>query len=390
MSEMQYRKYGKLDWKVSALGFGNLWLPEVNHDYNVVNEPVATQMLRYAIDHGVNYIDTAFDYHNGASEIAVGKALLDGYREKVKLASKMPTWLIKTKDDFDKYLDIQLRKLQTDKLDFYLLHTLDKKKWDNLTNLNVIDWAEKAIGEGLIDHLGFSFHDNIDVFKEIIDYHDWTFTQIVYNYVDFKREAGQEGLRYAASKGLAVNVMTPIQSGYIGITPLPEVQATWDEMPTKRSPAEWALQWAWNQSEVSVVLSGMNAMPQVVENVTSAGRSGVGTLSEKELGIIERVRQKYLEIGLVGCIKCNHCSGCPEGVAIPEIIDLFNEYYTRDIYVRDRVPEDDPSKEKYAKIPDENKGDKCSKCDFCEDVCPQQLPIIKLMKNISRMMGRKN
>jgi len=242
----------------------------------------------------------------------------------------------------------------------------------------------------LIDHLGFSFHDNIDVFKEIIDYHDWTFTQIVYNYVDFKREAGQEGLRYAASKGLAVNVMTPIQSGYIGITPLPEVQATWDEMPTKRSPAEWALQWAWNQSEVSVVLSGMNAMPQVVENVTSAGRSGVGTLSEKELGIIERVRQKYLEIGLVGCIKCNHCSGCPEGVAIPEIIDLFNEYYTRDIYVRDRVPEDDPSKEKYAKIPDENKGDKCSKCDFCEDVCPQQLPIIKLMKNISRMMGRKN
>jgi len=346
-------------------------------------------MLRYAIDHGVNYVDTAFDYHNGASEVAVGKALLDGYREKVKLASKMPTWLITTKDDFDKYLGIQLRKLQTDKLDFYLLHTLDKKKWDNLTNLKVIDWAEKAKGEGLIDHLGFSFHDNIDVFKEIIDYHDWVFCQIVYNYVDFKREAGQEGLRYAASKGLAVNVMTPIQSGYIGITPKPEVQAIWDEMPTSKTPAEWALHWAWNHSEVSVVLSGMNTMSQVVENVDSAGRSGVGSLSEHELGIIERVRQKYLEVGLVGCTKCNYCSVCPEGVAIPEIIDLFNEYYASDIYVRDRVPEDDPSKARYARLFDVNKGNKCSKCGLCEDVCPQQLPIIKLMKNISRMMEKK-
>ncbi len=386
---MQYRKYGKLDWEVSALGFGNLWLPEVNHDYNVVNEPVATEMLRYAIDNGVNYIDTAYDYHNGASEVAVGKALLDGYREKVKLASKMPTWLIKTKDDFDKFLGEQLKKLQTDKLDFYLLHTLDKKKWDNLTNLNVIDWAEKAMGEGLIDHLGFSFHDHIDVFKEIIDYHDWTFTQIVYNYVDYQREAGEEGLKYAASKGLAVNAMTPIQSGYIGITPKPEVQAIWDEMPVKRSPAEWALHWAWNRPEVSVVLSGMNTMPQVVENLASADRSGVGRLSEKELAIIERVRQKYLEVGLIGCINCGHCGGCPEGVAIPEIIDVFNQYYASDIHIRDRVPDNDPNRIRYASIPDENKGDQCSKCELCEQVCPQRLPVIKLMKKTHGMMGKK-
>ena len=193
---MQYRPYGRLKWQVSALGFGNLRLPVIDYNDSTVNEPIAIQMIRYAIDHGVNYVDTAFDYHDGASEVAVGKALLDGYRDQVKLATKMPTWLIKSKDDFDKYLNKQLEKLQTDHVDFYLLHTLDSKKWVNLKQHKVIDWAEKAINDGRINYIGFSFHDDLDTFKEIVDYHDWTFCQILYNYVDRDREAGAEGLRY--------------------------------------------------------------------------------------------------------------------------------------------------------------------------------------------------
>ena len=387
---MQYRKFGKLNWKVSALGFGNLRLPVLDHNDSVVNEPVAIQMIRYAIDHGVNYIDTAYDYHDGASEAAVGKALQDGYREKVKLATKMPTWLIKSKDDFDKYLNIQLKKLQTDKIDFYLLHTLDRGKWVNLKLHKVTEWAEKTIDKGLIDNIGFSFHDDLETFKEIVDYHDWTFCQILYNYVDYKREAGVEGLRYASSKGLAVNVMQPIQAGNLGITPLPEVQAIWDESHVKRTPAEWALQWAWNQPEISLVLSGMNSMAQVVENVKSAERSGIDKLTSNELDLIERVRQKYLDVGLVGCTECMHCQGCPEGISIPEIIKIFNEYYASDKFMRNSAPSDDASKKKYHdNIPESKQANKCIKCGLCEDVCPQQLPITKIMKNIAWIMGKK-
>ena len=289
-----------------------------------------------------------------------------------------------SKDDFDIYLNKQLEKLQTDHIDFYLLHTLDRKKWVNLRQHKVIDWAEKAINDGQISHIGFSFHDDLDTFKEIVDYHDWTFCQILYNYVDSEREAGVEGLRYAASKGLAVNVMQPNQAGLLSIPPLPEVQAIWDESPIKRSPTGWAMNWVWNQPEVSTVLSGMSSMAQVVENIGYASNSGVNKLTSDELKLIERVRNKYLEVGLVGCTECMHCQVCPEGILIPEIFKIFNEYYASDKFMRDSAQPDDPSKKKYwQNIPESQQAGECTKCGLCEMVCPQQLPIIKLLKNIS-------
>lgn len=295
---MKQRNFGKLDWKVSALGFGAMRLPIVGNDAAKIDEPEAIRMIRYAFDNGVNYIDTAYVYHRGTSEVLVGKALQDAYRKKVKLATKMPTWLVKSQKDMDRYLDEQLKRLNTEYVDFYLLHGLDAERWSKLTDLKVLDWLEKKKEEGKIKHLGFSFHDEYASFKRIIDSYDrWTLCQIHYNYVDSHYQAGMRGLKYAASKGLAIVIMEPIAGGRLAIKPPQEIQAVWDKAEKRRTPAEWALQWLWNQPQVSVVLSGMSTMEQVIQNVRSANRSGPSSLAEKDLRLINLVARKYKQIG---------------------------------------------------------------------------------------------
>jgi predicted aldo/keto reductase-like oxidoreductase len=366
---MKQRNFGKLDWKVSALGFGSMRLPIVGNDASKINEPEAIRMIRYAFDNGVNYIDTAYVYHRGTSEVLVGKALQDGYRKKVKLATKMPTWLVKSQEDMDKYLDEQLKKLNTQYVDFYLLHGLDNERWSKLTDLKVLDWLEKKKEEGKIKHLGFSFHDEYASFKKIIDSYDrWTLCQIHYNYVDSHYQAGMRGLKYAASKGLAVVIMEPIAGGRLAIKPPQEIQAIWDKAEKRRTPAEWALQWLWNQPQVSVVLSGMSTMEQVVENVRSAGHSGPSSLSEKDLRLINLVAKKYKRYGYVGCTGCRYCQPCPEGVNIPKIISLYNEYFMKD--------RNDEIKKKYWEhITPESQAKRCARCGKCEELCPQKLPV---------------
>jgi len=375
---VKHRKFGKLDWQASALGFGAMRLPIIDGDASRIDEPEAIRMIRYAVDHGVNYIDTAYPYHRGNSETLVGRALEDGYRDRVKLATKMPTWLVSSQAEMDRFLDEQLGKLQTDHIDFYLLHGLRKEIWLKLQDLNVFEWAENALADGRIGYLGFSFHDEYDVFKEIVDSYDWPFCQIQYNYMDTEYQAGTRGLKYAASKGLAVVVMEPIQGGRLAVPPPPEIQAVWDEDEVKRTPAEWALQWVWNHPEVSVVLSGMSTMEQVVENVESAGRSGPGALTHRELKLIDRVRQKYKELGFIGCTSCRYCMPCPEGVAIPEIFGLFNEYYMK--------ARDDEVKTKYWEhITPESQAKRCTRCGRCEELCPQGLPIRDLLRSAARI-----
>ena len=380
---MEHRKFGRLDWKVSALGFGAMRLPILEGDTSKIDEPEAIRMIRYAIDHGVNYVDTAYPYHRGSSEILVGKALKDGYRQRVALATKMPTWLIETRKDFDRYLDEQLEKLQTDRIDFYLLHGLGRARWPKIRDLGVTDWAEEKKAEGKIGFLGFSFHDEYETLKEIVDYHDWTFCQIQYNYMDTESSArapGTEGLRYAASRGLAVVVMEPIQGGRLAITPPAEIQELWDRATVKRSPAEWALQWVWNHPEVSLVLSGMSTMRHVVENVESAGRSGPNTLTEEELDIVSEVQRKYAELGYIGCTDCLYCQPCPQGVLIPQIIGVLNENYTKD--------RDEAKKAYLEAIPEEGRAGKCAQCGTCEEQCPQGLPIMNLMRGAARLYER--
>ena len=370
---MQYRSFGRLDWQPSALGFGAMRLPVLDGDPSRIDEPLATRMIRTAIDAGVNYVDTAWPYHMQQSEPFIGRCLQDGYRDKVKLATKMPSWLIEGRDDFDKHLAIQLERLQTDRIDFYLLHALNKTFWPNLRDLEVFEWAEGAIKDGRIGHLGFSFHDDLELFKEIVDAYDWTFCQIMYNYMDVEFQAGREGLRYAASKDLAVVIMEPLRGGSL-TAPAPESIATiWGEAPTKRSQADWALQWVWNQPEVSLLLSGMTAMEHVEENLEIAERSGVGTLTAEELALVDRVRDAYRALSPIPCTDCKYCQPCPSGVDIPGVFSTYN----------DAIMYGDADRYRFSYnqfMEAAKRADNCVECGRCESVCPQQIEIIEWLK----------
>jgi hypothetical protein len=376
---MQYRQFGKLNIAISALGFGLMRLPAIDNDNSKIDEAEAIRMIRYAIDNGVNYIDTAWPYHGGNSEIVAGKALKDGYREKTFLATKLPTWLINEKEDMDKYLNEQLKKLQTDYIDFYLLHALDKSKWENMKKVDALSWAEKKKQEGKIRYIGFSFHDEYPVFQEIVDYYDkWDFCQIQYNYMDIDVQVGENGLKHAASKGLGVVIMEPIRGGRLA-NPPKAVQDIWDTAKVKRTPAEWALQWLWNQPEVSVVLSGMSTFEQLKENIESAKRSGINTLTKEELEIVNKVRNKYKELSPIACTGCNYCMPCPNGVNIPRNFGLYNEAHMYNTYEANRRD--------YENLGDA-KASSCIECGTCESVCPQHLTIIDYLKEVADYFER--
>jgi predicted aldo/keto reductase-like oxidoreductase len=379
---MQYRTFGKLDWKVSVLGFGAMRLPLLGDGSGKIDEPEATRMLHYAIDRGVNYVDTAYPYHGGESEKFVGRALQGGYRDKVRLATKLPCWLVKTADDFDRLLNEQLERLQTDHIDFYLLHGLNAGRWDDLTKLKVFDWAEKARASGRFHHLGFSFHDEYEVFQRIVDGYDkWVFCQIQYNFMDEEHQAGTRGLQYAAGKGLAVVVMEPIRGGRLSIAPPPPIQEIWETAPIQRTPADWALQWVWNHPEVSVVLSGMSAMQHVEENVASAERSGPGQMTEEELALIGRVRDKYREICPIPCTKCEYCLPCPNEVNIPRILEIYNEAVMYNEYGSARLF--------YSWLGENERADNCIECLECEDKCPQNIAITEWLKKADELLAAR-
>ena len=372
---MQYRPFGKLDFQVSALGFGAMRLPSKSADYTDIDEAQALEMIHYAIDHGVNYLDTAYGYHGGKSEILVGKALKGGYRQKVKVATKLPTWLVNAAPDMDRYLDEQHRKLDTEHIDFYLFHDLNKDRWAKLERLEALNWAEKAIQKGKIGHIGFSFHDDRETFKKIIDAYPWTFCQIQYNYLDIDHQAGQFGLQYAAQKGIAVVIMEPLRGGRLA-NPPEEVQKIFDEAPVKRSPVAWALLWLWNQKEVAVVLSGMSNLQQVKENIEIASSSGVGLLSPEELKIIERAREAFERLPSINCNACKYCLPCPNGVNISRNFELYNDAFQKIAF--------EDARRKYLALPEEERASSCLGCGDCEDLCPQELPIPELLEKVAR------
>jgi predicted aldo/keto reductase-like oxidoreductase len=386
---MEYRRFGSLDFQVSALGFGCMRLPTRNGDASLIDEPEATRMLHYAIDHGVNYVDTAYPYHDGESEMLLGRALQNGYRERVQLATKMPSWEIETRADFDKYLNVQLDRLQTGHVDFYLLHSLKREWWHKLHGLGVLDWAEGAIADGRIGHLGFSFHDEYEVFQEIVDGYDrWALCQIQYNYMDVENQAGMRGLQYAAAKGLAVVIMEPLLGGKL-VDPPQSIADIWDTAANKRTPADWALQWLWNQPEVSVVLSGMSAMQHVEENVASASASATGTLTAAEAPLFDQVRARYKDLSPIPCTSCGYCMPCPNGVDIPGNLGVYNEGLMFDkvdasrghygwlafAFTEQGILDHDP------------RAAMCVQCGECEEKCPQRIPISAWMPVIHAVLG---
>jgi len=333
-------------------------------------------MIRYAIDQGVNYLDTAYFYHAGQGERIVGRVLQDGYREKIKLATKMPARIIESYQDFDRYLEEQFERLQTEKIDFYLLHGLNSQSWRKIRDLGVLRWAESAMSDGRFDHLGFSFHDDFDVFKEIVDaYDNWTLCQIQYNYMDVDYQAGRRGLDYAAGKGLAIVVMEPLRGGQLSREPPEPVAKVLKVAPNKRSPAEWGLLWVWNQPEVTVVLSGMSAMAHVMENVSVANRSKIGILTADELALIDGVREAYHGLSPIPCTNCGYCMPCPNEVEIPRIFQLYNE----------AIMYDDPQTARFryrgpAGLKEAQRADRCIDCGECMEVCPQQIPITEWLQ----------
>lgn len=373
---MQYRTFGQLDWKPSALGFGCMRLPVLGEDSGAIDEKLAIEMIRHAIDSGLNYVDTAWGYHREQSEGLVGKALQDGYRQRVHLATKLPSWLVHSQEDMARLLDTQLERLQTDHVDFYLLHSMNQAYWENYRSLDVFSWAERKMAEGKIGHLGFSFHDRYEVFESILNgYDNWTFCQIQYNYMDINEQAGERGLNAAAEKGLAVVVMEPLRGGSLAKTPLPKpLEQAFGHAPRPWTPAEWALQWVWNQPEVSLLLSGMSTPEQVDQNLQSADRSGVGTLDAADLQLIAEVRAARQGLAPVACTRCEYCQPCPNGVSIPRIFEIYNNAVMYDnrrhgqsSYLHDLAPE--------------NRADACLACGECESICPQELPIIDYLKD---------
>jgi hypothetical protein len=375
---MRYRSFGKTEWNASALGFGCMRLPTLGAPQKI-DEPLAIRMIRGAADAGVNYVDTAYPYHGGNSEVLVGKALGDGYREKVKLATKMPVWLVKEPKDFDRLFNEQLHRLRTDRVDLYLFHGLGKERWDQARRLGIQEWAERRVRAGQIQWLGFSFHDEFSAFREIIDSWDrWTFCMIFYNYASENVQAGTRGLRYASDRGLAVVVMEPLMGGNL-VNPPPTVQALWDGAPVKRSPADWALQWVWSKPEVSVVLSGMSSLIQVEENLASADRSSLGLLTPAEVEVVGRVAAAYEKLRPIPCTQCGYCMPCPNDVNIQRILDIYNK----------SVAFANPAEGKrlYGFLKASERAGGCTECLECEGKCPQEVPVHEWMNRIKREYG---
>ncbi len=383
---MQYRRFGRLDWEVSALGFGAMRLPLTGGDPAGVDVSESVRLVRYAIDHGVNYLDTAYPYHAGQSEKVVGQALQQGYRKKVKLATKLPARRVQSAGDFDRIFNEQLERLQTDRLDFYLLHGLNRQRWPKLRDLGVLHWAEAQMARGRFDHLGFSFHDGFDVFKEIIGgYDNWTLCQVLYNYMDVAYQAGSSGVEYAANKGLAVVAMEPLRGGALSGKPPEAVAKIWSRASVDLSPVEWALSWVWNHPGVSTALSGMTTMEQLVDNLGIASRLGAGTLSQCDLEVVAMVRDAYGALSPIPCSNCGYCLPCSNGVQIPDIFKIYNETKTcGDLKMglhRYRGP---------GGLEEEQRADRCTECGECLESCPQEIPIIGWLKKASELFSAGN
>lgn len=384
---MQYRKLGTTDIDVSVLGFGCMRFPVPEGEYKdvppperPVNEAEAIEMLEYAIDKGINYFDTAYVYHGGKSEEILGK-VVKPHRDKVMIATKLPTFILESPADFERTFNEQLERLDTDYIDFYLLHNLNHRIWPIMKEWGALEFMDKLLSDGRARHIGFSFHDDTKTFKEIVDSHDWTLAQIQYNYFDEHRQAGREGLEYAADKGLGIVIMEPLRGGSLTARIPTDIQAMWDSSEVKRTPAEWGLKWVWNHSEVSLLLSGMSTMSQVVENINIAETVTTGCLNDDELALINKVKDEYEDKLKIKCTGCSYCMPCPNGIDIPTNFNLYNDYYLFN-------DTEHPVGMYNHMMPEAQRASSCIECEECLEKCPQEIEIIDELKGVHSLLGR--
>lgn len=366
---MKYRSFPKGEEKLSILGFGAMRLPLNSKKGKDINIALSTKMVRHAINQGVNYVDTAWPYHGGESEKFLGDALAGGYREKVYLATKLPSWMIKKPEDMERILNKQLEKLKTDHIDYYLIHSLNRKYWKLLNEYKLFDFIERALADGKIKHIGFSFHDDLELFKEIVDSYPWHFCQIQYNFLDIDHQAGEEGLAYAYEKGVGVIVMEPLRGGSFTNTIPDDIREIWDAFPGEHTPADWALRWVWNDPRVTLLLSGMSTFEQVAENAASAEKGEAGSLAAEDFKRFNQLRELYRARIQVPCTSCQYCMPCPHGVAIPDSFRFYNDAFMFD----DR----EGKGASYRMFLSDKGADLCIACGECEPQCPQQIAIIE-------------
>ena len=377
---MLYRKMPKNNDDLSILGFGCMRLPiDKNHQ---IDEPRATRQIHAAIDQGVNYLDTAWPYHGGESENLLGRALEDGYRDKVKIATKLPSWMIHSRGDMDFYLNTQLEKLKTDHIDYYLVHGLNGDLWDRLQSIGVSDFLDTALADGRIVNAGFSFHGVLDDFKRIVDAYPWIFCQIQYNFLDEENQAGTQGLEYAASKDLGVIIMEPLRGGNLGLPePPPDVDAIWQKADQNRTPVEWALRWIWNRPEVTVVLSGMNEEAHIQEKLAIAKEALPNSLTQDELQLVEDAGSKFRELMKIPCTGCGYCMPCPSDVGIPRSFEIYNKMHMFGNAVEAKFSYALSMGGAFSGTP--AFASQCVRCEECLEKCPQHIEIPDFLEMVA-------
>lgn len=384
---MQYRQLSKKMPPVSILGFGCMRFYRVDGSLDLmstttpVDEKLVDQLIHYAMEQGVNYYDTAYTYLGGMGESILGKQFSPSQRSQVFLATKLPAWKVTKTEDMDGFLNEQLQRLKTDYIDYYLVHSLTQKTWDQVVQLGIFEFLDRIQKEGKARSVGFSFHDQYPVFKNILHSYSWDFCQIQFNYHDTEYQAGMKGYNDAVEKGIGVISMEPLLGGKLAKKLPPEAYQHLNHLHPDWSPAQWALRWVWNHKGISTLLSGMNQMEQLEENCRIASQITFPTLSKKEVEAITYVKEVLEARTKVRCTACSYCMPCAQDVKIPTVFSLWNEAY--------RFSDPSSASAQYQRLSPESKASSCIQCHECESKCPQQLPIADLMKEVSDYFEKK-
>ena len=376
---MKYRTMGKLGIQTSAFGLGCMRFNGAASGDSVIDEEKAIRLIRQAIDGGVSYLDTAYVYLDKTSEIVLGKALRDGYRDRVNIATKMPAEFVHNREEMEALLESELKKLQTDHIDFYLMHGINREKWEYFKSIGAPEFFDDMKKAGKIRYKCFSFHGPYDEFEYILKDCDWDMVQIQYNFMDINNQAGTKGLELAGSLGIPVVIMEGMLGGRLAKAP-DNVQALYDAFQVKRTPVEWAFRWLCNHPEVSVVLSGCNETEQIAENLRIFDTVEAGIMTAEELQLIDDVRAAYISRTKIGCTGCRYCMPCPNGVDIPGVFSVWNNF---SLYQID--PKTDWGMTTIRK--NGSGADKCIACGACEAACPQHLSIIEGLQDAWKDIG---
>ncbi len=373
---MQYVPFGKHGFDVSRLGFGCMRLPtKMEGDNQVVDREAAIALIRRGIDGGITYVDTAYPYHGGESEIVVGQALKDGYRERVTLTTKLPIWAVNEEKDMNRLLDEQLKKLDVAYLDFYLLHAMNGERLDKMQAFHYRDFLNQALGDGRVRRVGFSFHDGKEAFLRLLkDYDHWGMAQIQFNYLDDQEQATEDGLREAGRMGIPIVVMEPLRGGALA-NPPQNVRELIESNPRKRSAVEWAFAFIADYPEVATILSGMSSQQQLDDNLRIFDTLTAGGMTEEDRKFTKELKQAYLSRMPVKCTACQYCQPCPQNVHIPAIFQAYNGAKMFDQMARFQGRYQDLAEKGFD-------ASRCVQCGACEAACPQHLSIIDWLQKI--------